>query len=202
MPSREPEPAVAVVPAAPLVVEVLGGVGEQRQPSERPDEVDLVVEAGGFERLASVARSGWRRCGARRTAVRRTSSTRSNVSSPACSRKTSPIKRPSRRMSALASADGCSAVVGRGVGHRCIGQSSLRGRSSRCYLRIRWIDPDLRLSPRDIVRDRDARLAAGEGLLVGMVVGQRVLAVDRSVRTDAPASRPRNAQECRTGSTP
>ena len=37
--------------AAALAVEVLGGVGEQRQPPERPDQVELVVDVGVCEEL-------------------------------------------------------------------------------------------------------------------------------------------------------
>ena len=103
MPRRCPScgrrPGVAVVAPAPLVVHVLGRVGQQRDPAEGADQVELVVDRppaqlGGERRRAGapsrrrVDRPRWR-----------TRSTSSNAGSPACSRTTSPSSRPSRRMS-------------------------------------------------------------------------------------------------------
>ena len=42
---------LAVEAAAPFVVDVLGRVGQQRQPAERPDQVELVVDRPVRERV-------------------------------------------------------------------------------------------------------------------------------------------------------
>ena len=42
---------LAVEPASTFVVDVLGGVGQQRQPAERPDQVELVVDRPVRERV-------------------------------------------------------------------------------------------------------------------------------------------------------
>ena len=48
------DPAILSMAAATFGVDVLGGVGEQRQPSERPDQMDLVVEGGVGQHLGQL----------------------------------------------------------------------------------------------------------------------------------------------------
>ena len=91
-------PVGAVEAPAPLVVHVLGRVGEQRQPAERPDEVQLVVDrpAAGASRPARRAGCA-RRAGRRRRAGGRPRRARTPRRRPA----------PARRRRAAARGGGC-----------------------------------------------------------------------------------------------
>ena len=84
--------------AAALTVDVLGDVGQQREMGEGADDRDGLVDVDAVEHVRR-ARRGRSPSGAPGTTPTRARSTRSNTSSPFCSRTVSPRMVPSSRMS-------------------------------------------------------------------------------------------------------
>ena len=130
-----PRAVLAVVAAAALVVDVLGGVGQRRPASRRPGS-----GAAGRRSIARRASSrsvpsGLRPSRRASTARRRTSSTSSKTSSPAWSRTTWPSSRPRRRMSSLTAASlpasGCEPGPA-WSSSAAVTWSTLRHRGGRC----------------------------------------------------------------------